>query len=272
MSPLLAAWGAGVVAVLLLALPTWAVSLGRRDASLIDRFWGPMILAAGVAGVLTLPEPGPRAPWLLGLAGLWALRLAWYITRRNWGQGEDRRYQAIRARNQPHFALKSLVYVYLLQALLATLVALPLWAGAASPAPLGPLDALGLLLAALGLGWEALADAQMAAHKARPAPRPEVFDQGLWAWCRHPNYFGESLLWWGLGLVALAAGAPWALASPLLMIGLLLKVSGVALLDADQAARKPAYRDYMARTPAFFPRPPRRPSPAAAPEPRPPGA
>lgn len=260
MNPLLAAWLAGFAATLVLMLPTWAASVVRRDASLIDRIWGPMILAAGVAGVLTLPEPGPRTPWLLGLAGLWALRLAWYITRRNWGHGEDRRYQAIRARNQPHFALKSLVYVYLLQALLATAVALPLWAGAAAAAPIGPLDVLGLLLAAAGLLGEAVADAQMAAHKARPAPKPEVFDQGLWAWCRHPNYFGECLLWWGLGLVAASAGAPWALASPLLMTVLLIKVSGVALLDADQAARKPAYREYMARTPAFIPRPPRRPA------------
>lgn len=252
----------GLGVTVALALVVWAASLWRRDASLVDRFWPLMIVGAGWAHALALPaDLDARDVWLLLIASAWALRLALYITWRNWGHGEDRRYQAIRARNQPGFAWKSLVYVFALQALLAWIVSAPLLAAMAGERPVGPLDVLGLGLALFGFVFEAVADAQMARFKADPAHRGQVMDQGLWGWSRHPNYFGEACVWWGFALVALSAGgldAAWSLVSPLLMTVLLLKVSGVRLLEQDIGERRPAYRDYIERTSAFWPMPPQR--------------
>jgi len=243
-----------------LALATWLVSVVRRDASLADRMWPVFIAAAAMVCWRSLPAPGARADVMLVLVLAWALRLALYITHRNWGHGEDRRYRAIRARNEPGFACKSLYLVFGLQALLAAIVAAPCLVGMASARPFGALDALGAALAAFGIGFEAIGDSQMARFKADAAHRGDVMDRGLWRYTRHPNYFGEACVWWGLALMALSGagvGGAWCLVSPLLMTVLLLKVSGVSLLEKDIAERRPAYRDYVQRTPAFFPGPPR---------------
>jgi steroid 5-alpha reductase family enzyme len=243
----------GLVASLVLALATWAVSVAKRDVSIVDGVWSLLILSAGVAYYFALPEHGPRAPWLLLLAALWALRLSIYITWRNRGAPEDRRYQAIRARNQPGFAWKSVYLVFGLQAVLAWMVSSPLLAGVASPAPLGWLDALGAAVVLSGLACESLADWQLARFKARSSAA--VMDRGLWRYSRHPNYFGEFCVWWGFFLIALSAGGWPTIASPLLMTWLLLNVSGVVLLEEDLRGRKPEYRDYVERTNAFFPGP-----------------
>jgi steroid 5-alpha reductase family enzyme len=151
------------------------------------------------------------------------------------------------------------VTVFLLQGAIMWLVSLPLQAGAAlgHATPLGPLDALGSLVVAAGVAVEALADAQLARVLAEPGQRGRVMDRGLWAWSRHPNYFGDFVVWWGLGLVAVGAGAWWALCGPLVMTLLLMRVSGVPLLEGTIAERRPGYAAYVARTSAFFPRPPR---------------
>jgi len=247
----------GLAACGAIALLAWAASVPLHDASVVDSAWALLVLAPAVAAVALMPEAGPRATCILLLAGAWALRLSTYITCRHWGQPEDHRYQAIRARNEPHFAWKSLYLVFGLQALLAWLVALPLVAAAASQRPWNVLDAIGLALFLSGLIVEALADAQLSRFKADPGNRGRVMTQGLWRYSRHPNYFGEFCVWWGFWLLALAAGAWWTVVSPLLMTALLLKVSGVALLEKDIAERRPAYRDYIARTNAFFPWRPR---------------
>jgi steroid 5-alpha reductase family enzyme len=155
----------------------------------------------------------------------------------------------------------SLFTVFLLQAALVVVVSLPLQAGAAlgARAPLGLLDAAGAALFAAGLAFEAIADAQLARFLARPGSAGRVMDEGLWRWSRHPNYFGDFLVWWGLGLVGAAAGAPWALVGPAVMSLLLLRVSGVTLLEKTIGARRPGYAEYAARTSAFFPWPPSRP-------------
>jgi steroid 5-alpha reductase family enzyme len=256
-TPLVEAGAAGLAATVLLAVLTWVASLLRHDVSLVDRMWPVFIAAAGGAFAWTLHADSARAGWMLALVLLWALRLSAYITHRNWGHGEDRRYQAIRARNEPGFAIKSLVLVFALQAVLAWVVASPLLVGVAAASAIGWLDMLGIGIAAFGIVYEALADAQMARFKADPANAGRVMDRGLWRHSRHPNYFGECCAWWGLWLVCIGgaglAGA-WTVISPLLMTVLLLKVSGVSLLEKDIADRRPAYRDYIARTPAFFPR------------------
>lgn len=254
------AWTAAI------ALLTWAASVPRRDASLADRVWGLLVAAPAVWVAWQLsPAWGldSRATWLLLLLLAWALRLSLFLTWRNWGHGEDRRYAAMRQEHGPAFALRSLVTVFGLQATLAWMIGAPVWMALGSDRPLGALDLVGLVIAAAGIGWEAVADAQLARFRADPAHRGQVMDRGLWRYSRHPNYFGETCVWWGFGLCALGAGAPaWLLLSPLLITVLLLRVSGVRLLEQDIAERRPAYREYIARTSAFVPWPPRpRPQP-----------
>lgn len=242
-------------------LAVWAVSVRQRDASIVDVVWGPAF--AGVAWTsLAVAGPSPRGILLAVLASLWGARLAVHLDLRRRGQGEDRRYAAMRAAHGPRFPLVSLFTVFLLQAALVLIVSLPLQAGAAlgARAPLGLLDAAGVALFAAGLAVEACADAQLAAFLADPRSRGRVMDRGLWRWSRHPNYFGDSVVWWGLGLVGAAAGAPWALAGPAVMTLLLLRVSGVTLLESTIGTRRPGYADYVARTSAFVPWPPRSPS------------
>ncbi len=247
----------GLGAGALLALVVWAASVPRRDVSIVDSAWGFLVLLPAVVVAAVLPQDGPRAWAVLALTGAWALRLSAYIAWRHRGQPEDRRYQAIRGRNEPGFEWKSLYLVFGLQALLGWIVAAPLMAAVASPAAWNALDALGLALAAGGLLVEAVADAQMGRFRADPGNRGRVMDHGLWRYSRHPNYFGECCLWWGLWLVAVGSGAWWTVLSPLLMTVLLLKVSGVPLLEKDLGRHRPGYAEYVRRTPAFVPWRPR---------------
>jgi len=235
-----------------LAFCAWIVSVARRDASIVDSVWSLMIFAAVIVYAL-FTTGGPRLVWLLVLVGLWAARLCAHITWRNHGQPEDRRYQAIRARNQPLYTLKSLYLVFGLQAVLAWIVALPVMASVTSPEPLSALDALGAAIVVFGLVFEAVADVQLARFRASPLSVGQVMDAGLWRYSRHPNYFGECCVWWGFWLIALASGVPWTVISPLLMTWLLLKITGVTLLEQGMAARRPAYAEYARRTNAFIP-------------------
>lgn len=251
----------GLAPIAVLALLTWIASVVRHDASLVDRTWSLMIAVPMAAYAMQAGAGSPRAIAVITLVGAWALRLAAYITWRNWGHGEDRRYQEIRKRNEPNFAIKSIVLVFALQMVLAWIVSAPTLAALVGDHPFGILDGLGIAAALAGFLFEAVGDAQMAAFKGDAAHKGQVMDRGLWRYTRHPNYFGEALFWWGIWLVALGAGglgAAWTVLSPLLMTVLLLKVSGVALLEKDIVERRPAYRDYIARTNAFIPGPPRR--------------
>jgi steroid 5-alpha reductase family enzyme len=257
LGPLLAL-AAATIAVGAVAL--WAVSLAARDASLADRFWGPgFVVVAALGAAFGAGAPARRGLVLL-LVAIWGLRLGWHIHRRNRGHGEDPRYAAMRARHGGRFGRVSLVTVFLLQAALLLVVALPLLAAAtaAAPAALGALDVAAVAVWLVGFLFEAIGDAQLARFKADPANRGRVMDRGLWRYTRHPNYFGDALLGWGLFLFAAAGGAWWTAVGPALMTWLLLRVSGVALLEKGLAASKPAYAEYVARTSAFLPWPPRR--------------
>jgi steroid 5-alpha reductase family enzyme len=251
-------WLASLPGIAVLALIAWAVCTARRNVGLVDIVWPLFFLYAAGCYVLVAAPPGPRALLLLVLVAAWALRLAVHLAVRNWNAPEDRRYQAIRARNQPNFERKSLYLVFGLQGLLAWIVSAPLAAASFAQAPLGPLDWLGLALVAFGTVFEAVADAQLTRFRREPVSAGKVLDRGLWRFSRHPNYFGECCVWWGVYLVALGAGGGWTVFSPLLMTLLLLRVSGVALLEKDIGERRPAYREYIARTSAFVPLPPRK--------------
>lgn len=243
----------GLLVLIFIGLITWLFSVFKRDVSIVDSLWSVMFVAVAATYLWVLPQSGPRANLVLLLTLLWALRLSIYITWRNWGEAEDRRYQAIRANNQPNFELKSLYIVFLLQAVIAWIVSLPLFGAIASSAPLGPLDYLGIGIWMLGMLFEAGGDYQLSRFRADPASRGQVMDSGLWRYTRHPNYFGNACIWWGFGVIALSAGAWWALLSPVLMTILLLKVSGVSLLEQDIGERRPGYADYARRTSAFLP-------------------
>jgi steroid 5-alpha reductase family enzyme len=238
----------------------WLASLALRDASIVDVWWGPGFALLACVD-LAVTGPHPRRLLLAALVSLWGLRLGGYLLWRNHGKGEDPRYVAMRRHHGARFAVVSLATVFALQGVLQTVVSFPIALAMAQPGPasLGALDALGAALFALGLFFEAVGDAQLARFRADPANAGRVMDRGLWGWTRHPNYFGDCCVWWGLGLIGLAAplGA-WGLAGPAVMTVLLLRVSGVALLERTIGRRRPAYAEYAARVPAFIPRPPRR--------------
>ncbi|KAA6185088.1 DUF1295 domain-containing protein [Thiohalocapsa marina] len=253
-------YAAGLAVALGIAIGAWLVSLIRGDVSIVDSLWSIFFLAMLLTYVQLAPTVAERAYLVLFLVTVWAVRLSVFITLRNWGEPEDHRYQAIRANNQPHFEFKSLYIVFSLQAILAWIISLPLLGIVLGGTTLGWLDLVAVALWLIGFAFEAIGDQQLAAFKSNPANRGQVMDQGLWRYTRHPNYFGEACIWWAFYLFAVAAGAWWTIIAPLLMTFLLLRVSGVALLEKDIGTRRPAYQDYMRRTNAFLPGPPKPPA------------
>jgi steroid 5-alpha reductase family enzyme len=219
-------------AMLLTALMAWLYSVARRDVSIVDSLWSLLFLLGLAVYLMVSSSHGPRALPLLLL-----------VTR----------YQAIRANNQPHFWLKSLYIVFLLQGLLAWVICLPAIAAVSGQTSPGPLDYAGLALWITGMIFETVGDYQLSRFRRSATADGAVLDTGLWRYTRHPNYFGEAVIWWGFYLIALSAGAWWTLFAPLLMTFLLLRVSGVSLLEKDIADRRPDYRDYVRRTNAFLP-------------------
>ena len=248
-------WLSGLPAALALAIPVWAVCTLRRNAGLVDIFWSLFFVACAAVYATLAAEVSLRMGLTLTLLMAWALRLAGHLANRNWNAPEDHRYREIRARNEPGFAFKSLYLVFGLQAVLAWIVSAPLAAALVSGAPLGALGLLCAILAFFGIAFEAIADAQLAKFKKKPANRKAVMDRGLWRYSRHPNYFGEFCAWWGFYLLALDGGGAWTVFSPLIMTLLLLRVSGVALLERDIGERRPEYGEYVKRTNAFLPGP-----------------
>ena len=239
--------------LLLVAVAFWLISLIRNDVSIVDSLWSLMFLLVALVYASLIDDGGPRAKMIVVLVALWAMRLSVYITWRNHGQSEDYRYQEIRANNEPFFRYKSLYIVFVLQAVLAWVISMPLAAAISGQSAIGFLDYAGIALFAVGLTFEALGDFQLSRFKRASANAGKVLDTGLWAFTRHPNYFGNFTLWWGFYLVALSAGGWWTVISPLLMTFLLLKVSGVALLEKDISVRRPQYEQYILHTNAFFP-------------------
>lgn len=252
------ALGIAALSVLTFAVAGWLLSLRLKNVSIVDSMWSLMFLVAASSYLVSIDSAGLRAVIVMTLLATWAIRLSGYITWRNWGEGEDFRYQAIRANNEPGFSIKSLYIVFGLQAALALTISLPLFAAVQSDAPLGLLDVLAVALWLTGFIFEAGGDWQLSRFKADPANKGKVLDQGLWRLTRHPNYFGDFCVWWAFFLLALSGGAWWTMISPMLMSLLLLKVSGVALLEKDISHRRPDYQRYVRETNAFFPGPRRR--------------
>jgi steroid 5-alpha reductase family enzyme len=210
-------WVSALPVLLLATTVTWLLSLRMRNVSIVDSLWSLMLFAAGVIYALGADPRVPRFTLVLWPLAIWAARLSIYITARNLGKGEDRRYQAIRERNEPYFAFKSLFLVFWLQAVLAWIISLPLLGAFSSLAPIGILDYFGLSLWLIGFVFEALGDWQLARFKRSPGNADAVMTHGLWRFTRHPNYFGEFCIWWGFAAVAISAGGWWALPGPALL-------------------------------------------------------
>lgn len=242
-----------LLAVALIAIAAWGLSVVKKDVSFVDSLWSLFFLVTAFIIAASVADLSARGIVVVTLVSIWSLRLSIYITARNWGDPEDYRYQSIRANNEPGFALKSLYIVFGLQGLLAWFIAMPLLPAIVSIAPLGPIDVLAAVFWIVGFVFEAGGDYQLAKFKRDPVNAGKVLNSGFWRLSRHPNYFGDFCIWWGIYLFALSAGGWWTLASPLLMSVLLLKVSGVAMLEKTIGNRRPGYADYIERTPAFVP-------------------
>jgi len=233
----------------------WLVSLVIKNASIVDIFWGTgFVIAAWVYFALTPEGFLARKQLIALLVTLWGLRLSMHILVRNWGKPEDFRYQKWRKENGKKWPVKSFFQVFMLQGLLLWVISAPLLTAQYSslPARLTWLDWLGVAVWLVGIFFEAVGDAQLARFKSNPANKGKVLNRGVWRYTRHPNYFGDSAQWWGYFLVAAAAGGWWTVFSPILMTGLLLRVSGVALLEKTLETR-PGYKEYIESTSPFIP-------------------
>lgn len=245
-----------LAAVIAFMLAVWILSLLKKDASIADIFWGlGFILVAWITFFLSGGD-GPRSFIVVAMTTLWGLRLSIHLFVRNWSSEEDPRYQNMRSAHGKHFWIVSLFTVFLLQGVILWVVSLVIQLAFFVPSTAGLtwLDALGILIWGTGFVLETIADKQLSSFKSDPANKGRVMDQGLWAYSRHPNYFGEMLIWWGFYAIVLNhAASAWVILSPMLITFLLLKVSGVTLLEKNITKRRPDYADYIRRTSAFFP-------------------
>ncbi|MEU5696078.1 DUF1295 domain-containing protein [Actinosynnema sp. NPDC020468] len=245
-----------VVAVLALITALFGYAASRKRFDLIDSVWGPGFAVIAALSFALSPHTA-RGLVVTALTVVWGLRLGWHIHSRNRGKEEDRRYVDMyrRAKGNP---LAKMYRVYLLQAAIMLFVSLPVQYAQYLGAAFGVLDVVAIALWAVGFAFEAVGDRQLAAFKADPANKGAVMDRGLWRYTRHPNYFGDATLWWGLFLFACASWTGlYFVLSPVVMTLLLAKGSGKPVLEKDIASRRPGYKEYVERTSGFFPLPPR---------------
>jgi len=256
--------GGNLTVLLGMMVFAWALSLILKDASIADIFWGLGFVLIAWTTFLLAEGYLLRKMLITSLVSFWGLRLAVYLGLRKRGKGEDRRYQSWRTQYGKSFWWVSLFTVFGLQGVLLWIISLVVQSGqiASMPAGLGWMDGAGFLIWAIGIVFEAVGDFQLSRFKADPGNRGKVMDQGLWAYTRHPNYFGESLVWWGIFLITLSTpNSLWTVISPVTITFLLLRVSGVTLLEKTIVEKRPAYQAYIKNTSAFFPWVPRKKKP-----------
>lgn len=258
----------GALGLIILAMTAvWLLSLRLRDASVVDAFWGSGFALLALFYGIVQDGPTTRQVLVTGLAIVWGVRLSAHILRRLKGQPEDWRYAAWRKSAGESFWWKSYFTVFVLQGLLMWVISAPLMVAQSSDAParLSVVALLGVAVWTIGFLFETVGDAQLRRFKANPDNKGRVLQTGLWAYTRHPNYFGDCLVWWGFFLIAMSApGGAWTVFSPSLMTVLLMRVSGVSLLESGLRQRRPGYAEYASRTSAFFPRRPRKTGSATA--------
>ena len=250
--------GASAISILIYVFLQWLGSVYYRDASIVDRFWGFGFAVVAWTALLVNGIFEPSTLLVVTLATVWGARLSIYLTWRNWGHGEDYRYVAMRERQGEKFWYTSFYRVFLLQGFLTWFIGIPLQRAMTTGGGLTLLDYIGAGIWLVGITFEAVGDWQLARFKADPENEGKVMDRGLWRYTRHPNYFGDAVLWWGMYLVAFTGPIDLLLAlCPLTMTFFLMRVSGVPLLEKKLKKTRPDYAAYVERTSAFFPRPPR---------------
>lgn len=237
----------------------WIVAVIKKDNSLVDRFWGLSFAIHALVGFL-IKENTQLSHLLMTLAVvIWGSRLSIYISIRNWGHGEDPRYRYLRSKHDPKFYwIRCLVTVFMLQWLLSGIISAPVfWVLSQPYVPLDFFFCLGMLMWCVGFFFEAVGDWQLTQFKKDPSNKGLLMTKGLWSWTRHPNYFGDGFLWLGFGVAAIGSGGWWTIYASLAMNFLLRRVSGVSFLEEGLKKTKPGYEEYMKRTPAYFPCPPK---------------
>ena len=238
----------------------WLLSVILKNASIVDIFWGLGFVVVAWASAIRVDSISPVGKVLVVLVSLWGLRLSTYLWIRNHGKPEDFRYVAMRKHYGPKFVYISLVTVFLLQGLIMMIVSLPVQIGVAdSGTNISVLSVFGIAIFALGIFFEAVGDWQLAAFKRDANNAGKVMQTGLWKYTRHPNYFGDACVWWGIGFIALGASWGWVgLGGSLLMNIFLVRVSGVPMLERSMSKRRPGYEEYKQRTSSFVPLPPKK--------------
>lgn len=244
----------GLTAVVSLFTLLWIASILLRNSSIVDMWWGPGILLIGLTYWVANDGEQRRGVLVVSLLAIWAMRLAAHIGARNIGHGEDFRYAKWRSERGSSWWWFSYFKVFLLQSVIAWIISMPLYFALTSRAPINTLDYAGAVLFAIGFLFEAIGDEQLRRFKRDASSKSRVLETGLWRYTRHPNYFGEAVLWWGFGAFSVAAGGYAGVIGPAIMTFFLIRVSGVALLEKTLRETKPQYRSYIERTPAFFPR------------------
>lgn len=247
-----------LLVIVVVMTSVWILSTMIRDASIVDIVWGAGFVVVAWSSWITSDADGLAALAVRVCVTVWGLRLAGYLAWRNLGKGEDFRYQAMRRKYGARFPLISFVTVFLLQGALMWVVSLPVQVVHDVDPQASPVLVVGVAVWAIGLAFEVVGDLQLARFKADPASAGRVMDTGLWRYTRHPNYFGDFLVWWGIAIMALSNVASMVgVIGAVVMSVLLMRVSGVPMLEHSMAKRRPGYVEYQRRTSAFFPRPPR---------------
>ena len=242
--------------ILVLVTLLWIWSVFIKNVSIVDIFWGVGFVVVNAFYVFNSGELHARKIVILTLVSIWGLRLALYLASRNIGKGEDFRYQEFRKNYGPErYWWFSFFQTFLLQGVLIMIISITLLGVSVgdSSGDLGLLDYIGIGVWLVGFAFEAGGDYQLAVFKKNAENKGKVLDTGFWKYTRHPNYFGDAAVWWAYAIFSIAAGSYWQIIGALIMTVLIIKVSGVSLLEKTLKESKPQYRDYIQRTNSFFP-------------------
>jgi len=234
----------------------WIISVIIKNVSIIDLFWGLGFVTVNLIYFLETGDISVRKILLLVLVSIWGLRLSIYLAWRNIGKGEDFRYRQFRQKYGPQrYWWFSYFQVFLLQGILIMIVSLPLLGAntGTQHENLTWIDYLGIAVWLIGFIFEAGGDYQLARFKSNPQNKGKVLSTGFWKYTRHPNYFGDSAVWWSFAIFSIASGNYWQIVGSVLMTFLIIKVSGVLLLEKSLDDKKPQYREYIQKTSPFLP-------------------
>jgi steroid 5-alpha reductase family enzyme len=245
----------GLLLILIMMTLLWVVSAIVKNVSIVDLFWGLGFVLTSGFYFLNTDGLDIRKLIVVILTSVWGLRLSLYLAWRNIGEGEDFRYKQFREKYGKKYWWLSFFQTFLLQGVLMWLISSPLLGAQYSgrDVPLGPFDITGIVLWSAGFLFETTGDFQMARFRSDPSNKGKIMDRGLWNYTRHPNYFGDTLVWWGFAFLSIATGNYIPVLGSVLMTFLIIKVSGVGLLEKSLVDKKPGYREYMQRTSAFVP-------------------